>query len=441
MDNLPDPYSLTETQLRSLYDSPGFRSLPVDYQDSVIRARYALGKRQRANLSSQYFAGKEAAQAADKEATQNLLKGFATPPVSPEEDREGRTGGILARTVFPYEGELFKDMYQGVPAPKETPAAAAPAAAVEPPAPSPLNKVGAVFGMPPATRFTPPTPPKAVDEEEARRRLAVGMPEARKAEDTYKADPYMTMLQTGLRILATQPQVGQNAISTIAAPISKGVEEFVSEKEKERLSKREEAKTAREEEYRRYGAQRDIEKTILDLAEKTKDRDQTYQNLRLMQEKGASEAEINRAKLALEAATYDLKKKELEGKVSPKDALETFQRLDKRRQELESLPSLTPVQQAELEGVTRLQAATQRAFGAYMGVEGRSAVAGEAREVAILRDLEKQISDLTKIPVATDESRKRLAELRQMKAEISARLGLGSSTWQNPNVVGVTSKQ
>ena len=295
--------------------------------------------------------------------------------------------------------------------------------------------------MPPATRFTPPTPPKAVDEEEARRRLAVGMPEARKAEDTYKADPYMTMLQTGLRILATQPQVGQNAISTIAAPISKGVEEFVSEKEKERLSKREEAKTAREEEYRRYGAQRDIEKTILDLAEKTKDRDQTYQNLRLMQEKGASEAEINRAKLALDAATYDLKKKELEGKVSPKDALETFKRLDKRRQELESLPSLTPVQQAELEGVTRLQAATQRAFGAYMGVEGRSAVAGEAREVAILRDLEKQISDLTKIPVATDESRKRLAELRQMKAEISARLGLGSSPWQNPNVVGVTSKQ
>ena len=94
-----------------------------------------------------------------------------------------------------------------------------------------------------------------------------------------------------------------------------------------------------------------------------------------------------------------------------------------------------------MEGVTRLQAATQRAFGAYMGVEGRSAVAGEAREVAILRDLEKQISDLTKIPVATDESRKRLAELRQMKAEISARLGLGSSPWQNPNVVGVTSKQ
>lgn len=308
-------------------------------------------------------------------------------------------------------------------------------------APASLSKVGAVFSMPPATRFTAPTPPSPVDVEGTRKRLSEGMPEARKAEETYKADPYMAMLQTGLRILSAQPQVGQSGLSVIAAPIAQGVSEYRGEKEKERLSKKEEAAAAREEAYKRYGVQRDIEKTILDLAEKTKDRDQTYQNLRLMQEKGASEAEINRAKLALEAATYNLKKTELEGKVSPREALETFQRLDKRRQELESLPSLTPVQQAELEGVTRLQAATQRAFGAYMGVEGRSAVAGEAREVAILRDLEKQISDLSKNPVVTDESRKRLAELRQRYAEISARLGLGSSTWQNPNVVGVTSKQ
>lgn len=282
MDNLPDPYSLTETQLRSLYDSPGFRSLPVDYQDSVIRARYALGKRQRANLSSQYFAGKEAAQAADKEATQNLLKGFATPPVSPEEDREGRTGGILARTVFPYEGELFKDMYQGVPAPKETPAAA-PAAAVKPPpaAPtaSPFQDMIDKFFTSGRTQRAAPSIPRIDTKELEKKFPEIG---EREKQEVYKADPYMAMLQTGLRILSAQPQVGQSGLSVIAAPIAKGVEEYQGEKEKERQSKREEAAASREDLYRRTEAAKST--AALGLQAATANQNAAYHEAQLRQQ-------------------------------------------------------------------------------------------------------------------------------------------------------------
>lgn len=76
----------------------------------------------------------------------------------------------------------------------------------------------------------------------------------REAQETYKADPYMTMLQTGLRILAARPELGQSPISAIAGPIGEGVKEYRGEREKERASKREEAKEARADQYARAEA-------------------------------------------------------------------------------------------------------------------------------------------------------------------------------------------
>lgn len=78
----------------------------------------------------------------------------------------------------------------------------------------------------------------------------------RKPEETYKADPYMTMLQTGLRILSAKPEIGQSAISQIAGGVGAGVADYRAEKEKEKQSKREEAREARAEEYRRAEAAR-----------------------------------------------------------------------------------------------------------------------------------------------------------------------------------------
>ena len=101
---------------------------------------------------------------------------------------------------------------------------------------------GGMGGIPGPTKFTMPTRPADLNEEEARRKLSVGMPGEREAQETYKADPYMTMLQTGLRILAAEPKLGQSAISAIAGPVAEGTEKYMTEKEKERLSKREEAK-------------------------------------------------------------------------------------------------------------------------------------------------------------------------------------------------------
>jgi len=76
------------------------------------------------------------------------------------------------------------------------------------------------------------------------------IPEREKGE-VYKSDPYMTMLQTGLRILAAKPEIGRTGLNVISEPLAKGVEQYRGEKEKERTSRQEEAKEARADLYRR----------------------------------------------------------------------------------------------------------------------------------------------------------------------------------------------
>jgi hypothetical protein len=73
----------------------------------------------------------------------------------------------------------------------------------------------------------------------------------REEEKTFKADPYMTMLQTGLRILAAKPELGQSAISQIAGPLAAGVEQYRGEKREETKAAREERAAQREDLYKR----------------------------------------------------------------------------------------------------------------------------------------------------------------------------------------------
>lgn len=239
-------------------------------------------------------------------------------------------------------------------------------------------------GIPGPTKFTMPTRPADLNEEEARRKLSVGMPGEREAQETYKADPYMTMLQTGLRILAAEPRLGQSPISAIAGPVVEGTEKYMSEKEKERLSKREEAKEAREEAYRRFGAQRDITSKLLEIGEAAKNRDLQYQKARFDVEKGVSDEALKRLEVSLRGSENAIRRAELEfkmaaerGQLRPREVFDIVQRLETQAQPLERIPEeqRTPEQRAELESIRRMQSAVQRTTGAYITGETRRDVA------------------------------------------------------------------
>jgi len=273
-------------------------------------------------------------------------------------------------------------------------------------------------GIPGPTKFTMPTRPADLNEEEARRKLSAGMPGEREAQETYKADPYMTMLQTGLRILAAEPKLGQSAISAIAGPVAEGTEKYMTEKEKERLSKREEAKEAREEAYRRFGAQRDITSKLLEIGEAAKTRDLQYQKARFDVEKGVSDEALKRLEVSLRGSENAIRRAELEfkmavegGQIRPREAFDIVQRLETQAQPLERIPEeqRTPEQRAELEGIRRMQAAAQRATGAYIGAEARERVAAAGREA---RAGEAETRALN---AAREDARKRMADI--MKAD------------------------
>lgn len=272
-------------------------------------------------------------------------------------------------------------------------------------------------GIPGPTKFTMPTRPADLNEEEARRKLSAGMPGEREAQETYKADPYMTMLQTGLRILAAEPKLGQSAISAIAGPVAEGTEKYMSEKEKERLSKREEAKEAREEAYRRFGAQRDITSKLLEIGEAAKNRDLQYQKARFDVEKGVSDEALKRLEVSLRGSENAIRRAELEfkvaverGQIRPREAFDIVQRLETQAQPLERIPEeqRTPEQRAELEGIRRMQAAAQRATGAYIGAESRERVAAAGREA---RAGEAETRALN---AAREDARKRMADIMKV---------------------------
>ena len=250
---------------------------------------------------------------------------------------------------------------------------------------------GGMGGIPGPTKFTMPTRPADLNEEEARRKLSVGMPGEREAQETYKADPYMTMLQTGLRILAAEPKLGQSAISAIAGPVAEGTEKYMAEREKERLSKREEAKEAREEAYRRFGAQRDITSKLLEIGEAAKNRDIQSQQLRFNVEKGISDEALKRQENAIKASERDLQRATLEFKmavqrqqISPHEALNLVRDLENKAQAIRRIPEeqRTADQKAELESIRFMQATVTRSAGQYFTGEARRDVAALQADTA-----------------------------------------------------------
>ena len=337
--------------------------------------------------------------------------------------RQGRTGGAPVRVppLFPDRppsgAEIMRSIVRPAVAPPQsmgedrpyTPYADLPVAsegmAAEPSAPAPsappadpyaavrqyLGGGAGMGGIPGPTKFTMPTRPADLNEEEARRKLSAGMPGEREAQETYKADPYMTMLQTGLRILAAEPKLGQSAISAIAGPVAEGTEKYMTEKEKERLSKREEAKEAREEAYRRFGAQRDITSKLLEIGEAAKNRDIQSQQLRFNVEKGISDEAFKRQENAIKASERDLQRATLEfklavqeGQITPREAFRIVQELETKAQEIRRIPEeqRTPQQKADLESIRFMQAAATRSAGHYFTGEARRDVAALQADTA-----------------------------------------------------------
>jgi len=122
----------------------------------------------------------------------------------------------------------------------------------------------------------------------------------RKAEETYKADPYMTMLQTGLRILAAKPELGQSPISAIAGPVGEGVKEYRGEKEKERTSTREEAKEARADIFQRLQAGQASANLAITALRANQEAAGKELELKQRAAQHGETANIERAKLAIE---------------------------------------------------------------------------------------------------------------------------------------------
>jgi hypothetical protein len=401
MADFRDPNAMSFEELRALTRNPQFRHLPPEYKQRVYEELERIPQVERAPAFRPEVAQQQEAER--------------------QERRILREGAPVATGVVP----------------------PAPAPPAPQPTPSPLEILSADTVQPPGgsatpgdrtqpdlgrsnidrllsggagspLRFTPFKPPEPLNEGEIRERMLKGMPEERKAEETYKADPYMTMLQTGLRILAAKPELGRSGLNVISEPLAKGVEQYRGEKEKERASKREEAKEARTEAYRRYESQRGVESKLLELGQAERQRNVAEQQLRFLIEKGGSEEGREAAKLALARAELELKREVERTQMRPGQAYQIVVDLERERGELERIPEnqRTPEQRSRLESIPILRAAAQRAGGAYIGAEGRQSVAGEAQRIEETRRLNEIIANPLTDPAVREVARRDLLALR-----------------------------
>jgi hypothetical protein len=163
--------------------------------------------------------------------------------------------------------------------------------------------------------------------EEYKKRAMAELPEERKAQPTYKADQGMALLETGLKILAAQPKLGQNALSQIAGPIGEGVKEYRGEREKQRLSEAEEAKAAREDKMRMAGVKREIENAAFERDKAGKTYSLEVDKLREMQRHNASteslQAQSQKVAMAgvlVQSASVDLQRSQLNANLARQPA-------------------------------------------------------------------------------------------------------------------------
>ena len=246
----------------------------------------------------------------------------------------------------------------------------------------------------------------------------------REAQETYKADPYMTMLQTGLRILAAKPELGQSAISAIAAPVGEGVKEYRGEREKERASKREEAKEARADQYARAEAAKST--AALGMQATTLNTNIALKEAELAQQ-AASQGEtvsLQRARLALDAmkeqqeAVLRRAQADYYSTRNPMSIVNAARPLENRRAEIEARLRERGVPEAEKQTLNSEMARIDRDLGTLRGtlrteLQGATRLetaemAERNREIARLREL---ASDYNLPQTTRDSATRRLQEM------------------------------
>lgn len=263
---------------------------------------------------------------------------------------------------------------------------------------------------------------KFEDPEAYKQRVMAELPEERKAQPTYKADQGMALLETGLKILAAQPKLGQGALGQIAGPVAEGVREYRGEREKQRLSEKEEAKESREDKLRMAGIKRDIENSTFDRDKAIKTYNLETDKLREMQRHNmSSEAlsaqsqKVAMAGVLVQSANVDIARDTLKANLARQPAqifrdLESsgvIDRVSELQGKRESGARLSPQESAELARAT-LEIGLKT--GNYAGLL-RSDTAQDRVAAANAAALMKQAKDL----VATDPDRARELERRAMQ--------------------------
>jgi len=263
---------------------------------------------------------------------------------------------------------------------------------------------------------------KFEDPEAYKQRVMAELPEERKAQPTYKADQGMALLETGLKILAGQPKLGQGALGQIAGPVAEGVREYRGEREKQRLSEKEEAKESREDKLRMAGIKRDIENSAFERDKASKTYNLELDKLREMQRHNMSSEAISAqsqkvamAGVLVQSANVDIAKATLNANLARQPAqifrdLESsgvIDRVSELQGKRESGARLTPQESAELARAT-LEIGLKT--GNYAGLL-RSDTAQDRVAAANAAALMKQAKDLA----ATDPDRARELERRAMQ--------------------------
>ena len=263
---------------------------------------------------------------------------------------------------------------------------------------------------------------KFEDPEAYKQRVMAELPEERKAQPTYKADQGMALLETGLKILAAQPKLGQGALGQIAGPVAEGVREYRGEREKQRLSEKEEAKESREDKLRMAGIKRDIENSAFERDKAIKTYNLETDKLREMQRHNMSSEAISAqsqkvamAGVLVQSAHVDIARDTLKANLARQPSqifrdLESsgvIDRVSELQGKRESGARLSPQESAELARAT-LEIGLKT--GNYAGLL-RSDTAQDRVAAANAAALMKQAKDLA----ATDPDRARELERRAMQ--------------------------
>jgi hypothetical protein len=244
----------------------------------------------------------------------------------------------------------------------------------------------------------------------------------RKPEETYKADPYMTMLQTGLRILSAKPEIGQSAISQIAGGVGAGVADYRAEKEKEKQSKREEAREARAEEYRRAEAARST--AGLDMQVATLNQNAAIAEARMRQEAAqhGQSADLRRLELAVnieDKKADNLLRKQIAAQSDPNEIIKMAKPFEDRLEALrkEFQETKDPMRREVLKGQidrTERDITTIRRFSV-----AREGASDERNKYQLLGRLRGELTKLQGMPMADPSAvQNTMQQIRRLEDEL-----------------------